>query len=59
MYAVCIIHYDPDPALVDSVRPRHRTYIGPLFTNGTVVVRPDLLHVTRSFAKPGTGQKEP
>lgn len=110
MYAVCIMHYAPDPALVDSVRPHHRTYIGPLLTNGTVVVagsfeppntgamflysvgdraeaervvaddpfvaegaatvaelhlfethgvRPDLLHVTQSFAKPDTDQKEP
>ena len=34
MYAVCIMHYAPDPALVNSVRSHHRTYIGPLLTNG-------------------------
>jgi hypothetical protein len=48
MYAVCIMHYAPDPALVDSVRPRHRTYIGPLLANETVVV-------AGSFEPPNTG----
>jgi uncharacterized protein YciI len=48
MYAVCIMHYAPDRDLVDSVRPRHRTYVGPLLTNGTVVV-------AGSFEPPDTG----
>ena len=38
----------PDPALVDSVRPHHRTWIAPLLKNGTVVV-------AGSFEPPNTG----